>query len=385
MADAVHTSAPYLPRHGVRLLMAVRMRTLRNRVIQMRREQPLKLLGTVGSVLLIWSALYWLLSFTFRTVRQSVLEGIVATPLIFTFFFLALTCMLAFSSAILSFGALFRRRESSYLLSSPLHPRDLVIVNYIESLFLASWSLILLGLPLMMAVASVYKESWVFYPLFLSLFLLFIPLPGALGLLMAWLVAMVFPKTPRRTLLIVVGAIAVIGIGWMWRLANATEASPAWIRAFYDRVSILQGALLPHTWVSRGINSALGSQNEAALFYLFVTFANALFFSVIVVGIVARGYLPAFARGQTSGARGVRRSGRVSSYIAEFLFAYMPSRQRLLAAKDLKTFFRDPLQWSQMAILFGLLALYVSNVRHMWTDLADPRLQLLIAFLSTLR
>ena len=61
---------------------------------------------------------------------------------------------------------------------------------------------------------------------------------------------------------------------------------------------------------------------------------------------------------------------------------YMPRRQRLLAAKDLKTFFRDPLQWSQMAILFGLLALYVSNVQRMWTDLADPRLQMLIAFLN---
>src|SRR5439155_21465831 len=61
---------------------------------------------------------------------------------------------------------------------------------------------------------------------------------------------------------------------------------------------------------------------------------------------------------------------------------YMRSRRRLLAAKDLITFFRDPLQWSQMAILFGLLALYVSNVRNMWTDLAEPRLTLLIAFLN---
>ncbi len=375
-------ATPWLPQQGVRLLLRIRMRIIRNRLRQMMNEQPLKVMGTAGSILLIWLGLYALLISTFRIMRRSVLEGIVAFPLVFTFFFLALTCMLAFSSAILSYGALFRRRESSYLLASPIHPRDLVIVNYLESLLLASWSLILLGLPLMKAVGDVFDESWSFYPLFLGLFLLFIPLPGALGLVLAWVAAMVFPKTPRRTLGLMLGLVAGAGVWWLWRVSASSEMSSAWLRSFYDRVSILQGALLPHTWVSKGINSAVQGQTQSALFYLFVTVANALFASVVAVAVVSRGYIPAFVRGQTSGARGVRRSGRISSLIAEFLFAYMPWRQRLLAAKDLKTFFRDPLQWSQMAILFGLLGLYVSNVRHMWSDLEEPRLQLLIAFLN---
>jgi len=68
--------------------------------------------------------------------------------------------------------------------------------------------------------------------------------------------------------------------------------------------------------------------------------------------------------------------------IAVVIFAYLPWRQRMLAAKDLKSFVRDPLQWSQMAILIGLLALYVSNVQRLWTDLAAPGLQVLIAFLN---
>jgi ABC-2 type transport system permease protein len=70
------------------------------------------------------------------------------------------------------------------------------------------------------------------------------------------------------------------------------------------------------------------------------------------------------------------------AWVAEVIFAYLPRRERLMAVKDLKAFFRDPLQWSQMAILFGLLALYVSNVQRLWTDLAEPRLQLLIGFLN---
>ncbi len=380
--SAPSTLSLALPHAGVRLLLHVRFMVLRNWLRQTLREQPFKLCGTAASILLIWAGLYALLVFTFRFVRRPVLEGIVATPLIFTFFFLALTGMLAFSSAILSYGALFRRRESAYLLASPLHPRDLVIVNYLESLLLSSWSLILLGFPLMMAMASVFDESWLFYPLFLGLFLLFIPMPGALGLLMAWTAAMVFPKTPRRMILFGLIVVVLPVIWWLWSVFSVPAESSVWLKHFYDRVAIVQSAMLPHTWVSRGITSAVQGQSRDAAFYLFVTFANALFASVLAVGIVAWGYTPAFTRGQVSSARSIRRGGHVSSWIAEVMFAYMPRRQRLLAAKDLKSFFRDPLQWSQMAILFGLLALYVSNVQRMWTDLGQPGLQLLIAFLN---
>ncbi len=371
-----------LPEAGVALLFRLRLALLRNWFYQTVRDRPLKVIGTAASIVLIWAGLYILFVQTFRLVRRDVLEGIVATPLIFTFFFLALTGMLAFSNAILCYGGLFRRAESAYLLTTPLLPRDLVIVRYMESLILSSWSLVLLGFPLMTAMAITFDEPWIFYPLFLGLFLLFIPLPGALGLLLAWLVVMVFPKTPRRAMIFVAALLAAVGGWWLYGIATAPVTSSIWLKHFYDRVSVIQNAVLPHTWVSKGINHAVQRQPGAASFYLFVTLANALFASVVAVAVVSRGLMPAFARAQSSGARGVRRAGRVLAWTAELLFAYLPRRQRLLAAKDLKSFFRDPLQWSQMAILFGLLALYVSNVQRLWTDLADPRLQLLIAFLN---
>jgi len=371
-----------LPGGGVGLLGRLYLRLLGNILRQTLRERPLKLLGTTFSILLIWVGLYILLVETFKIVRKPVLEGIVATPLIFTFFFLALSAMLAFSSAILAYGGLFRRPESTFLLAGPLHPRDLVVMRYLESIALASWSLLLMGLPLMMAIARIFDEPWTFYPLFLGLFLLFIPLPGSLGLLLAWLVAMTFPKTPRRVIVLIAALLALIGGGWIWSIVDAPVSSADWLQNFYDRVALVQNACLPHTWVSKGIDHALQDQPASAGFYLFVTMANALFASVVAVGIVSRGFTRAFARAQVAGTRNVRRSGRVIKTIAEVVFAYLPRRQRILAAKDLKSFVRDPLQWSQMAILLVLLALYVSNVQRLWTDLASPGLQVLIAFLN---
>jgi ABC-2 type transport system permease protein len=54
----------------------------------------------------------------------------------------------------------------------------------------------------------------------------------------------------------------------------------------------------------------------------------------------------------------------------------------LCAIKDLLTFVRDPMQWSQMAILFGLLFVYVLNMPRLtrYLDLGEWRL--VVSFLN---
>lgn len=370
------------PRHGFFLLAKLRLRMLRNFVNQSLAERPLNLIGTAITLGIIWIGLYFVFLYTFYEVNKQTLEGIVAMPLIFTFFFLALTAMLAFSNAIISYGSLFRRPESNYLLSSPIAPRDMVAVKFIETLALSSWSLLLLGLPLMMAMAHRFDEPWTFYPLFIGLFILFIPMPGAFGMILAWFVAMLFPKTPKRTFVIFAVLLGIFAAWWAWRLTHNAETSNEWLKQFYDRVAIVQGAFLPHTWVAKGITHALQGRTTDAAFYLVVTTANSLLACLIAIHLVAARFTPAFARAQSTGHRHNITSGKVIGLLANILFAYLPRKQRLLAANDLRTFFRDPLQWMQMVILFGLLLLYVVNVRRLWTDLLTPQYQVLIAFLN---
>ena len=47
----------------------------------------------------------------------------------------------------------------------------------------------------------------------------------------------------------------------------------------------------------------------------------------------------------------------------------LPAPMRLLMIKDLRLFRRDPAQWSQILIFFGLLALYFINVRQFSYDI----------------
>ena len=52
---------------------------------------------------------------------------------------------------------------------------------------------------------------------------------------------------------------------------------------------------------------------------------------------------------------------------------YFNHERRALLAKDIRLFWRDTTQWGQTLVLFGLLAVYVINLRHFSAQLTDTR------------
>ncbi len=48
---------------------------------------------------------------------------------------------------------------------------------------------------------------------------------------------------------------------------------------------------------------------------------------------------------------------------AASVLSFIPSDIRGIFLKDIRTFFRDPLQWSQVLVFFGLLAVYFANLK----------------------
>jgi ABC-2 type transport system permease protein len=113
-----------------------------------------------------------------------------------------------------------------------------------------------------------------------------------------------------------------------------------------------------------------------------VTLANGLFLSWLAVLIASRRLIEAFTRVQSRSARPLRAGGWATAGLTTVLFFYLPRRLRLLVLKDVRGLFRDPLQWSQLAILFGLLALYVINIPRLTLDISSMQWQLLVAFLN---
>jgi ABC-2 type transport system permease protein len=111
------------------------------------------------------------------------------------------------------------------------------------------------------------------------------------------------------------------------------------------------------------------------------TLLAAAFFLLSASGWLAvRVYPQAYDRAHGAGNRG----GMVRAGIIDAAARLRPAGTRipLLLVKDLKTFLRDPMQWSQVLIFFGILALYIANLRRFNYDLSNPFYKNLISFLN---
>ncbi len=374
---------PGLISPGVHLLLRTKTRCVFNRCLEGVQASPIRIGSTVLFLVLIWLGLYGLFWSVFEYFERTPLEKAVAVPLVFNFFFVAMLFLLTFSNGIIAYTSLFGRNETSYLLASPIPPKDVVLVKYLETLLFSSWSLILLGLPLMMAIADFAQDASSFSLLFIAMFLFFVPIPGALGMLGAWFTARFLPRDARRLLLAVGAATMVFVIVWGIRSVQVSGGqSNVWLKNFFLKMEFIQSALLPNTWVSLGIERAMHDKPVEAVMYLLVVLANALLLSLLTVRIVGGGFAKAYDRATTVRGRPGRITSRAGAGLIGLLFAYLPRSLRLIAIKDFRTFLRDPLQWSQLGILFGLMALYLLNMPRFQIELITERLSLLVPFLN---
>ncbi len=379
MADAPPAA---IDRPLLGLLFRVKARILLNRVQQAVDDAPLRVTATVVLIGVVWAGLWLLFMIVFNQFERTPLEAAVAMPLVFNFFFMAILALLTFSNAIIAYGALFGKNESSFLATSPLAPLDVVTLKYLESLAMSSWSLVLLGLPLMIALARQVHDP-VFYLLFIAFFLAFIPIPGALGMLLAWAAAHLLPRRIIRGMAAILGlAIAVFVVLGMRTFSVGDAAAEVWLRSFLAKMSFVESAFLPNQWVSAGIDHALQGQFHESTMYLIVTMANALFLSWIAVRIVSSRFVDARDRAASGRSGDPRRASTASGGVCGLAFVYLPLPMRLIAAKDMRTFLRDPLQWSQLVILLGLLTLYLTNMPTVLAGLEGMQWTLIGPFLN---
>lgn len=377
---AVYSMAP-VPRLGV--LLRLKLRILANRVGQLVNQSPLALIMAMVFIGTIWIALYSIFENVFVFLRRFEQPAVIAIPYVFHVFFVAMTLLLAFSTAVISYGALFSRDEPSFLLAMPHAPQNVVTIMYLEALFFASWSLLLLGMPLMLAIGHVQGLPWHFYLVFIVAFLGFVPIPGALGLLAALMVALWLPRLAKQTLVYAVGAALILLIVWWGRLwAVSAAESNRWLTGFLSELEFLKGALLPSTWVTHAIRYAIEDRPRDAVFYLGVTLSTAAFFSWAGVAVVGTKLMSAFGRAHSAPNRAKASSGSASQAVADVFFSYAPPQMRLLILKDIRNFLRDPVQWSQLVILFGLLALYLAYLPRSRPDGFTVAWQALICFLN---
>lgn len=366
----------------------LRRRLLTNTVMQAMAESRLRIAAVLVLTTLFWLGLFLLFVEAFKFLTSSIPHGIThdeTVRKIFEVFFLSLTVMLVFSSGVILYGGLYRARETTFLLTTPLRIERIFLHKFQEALLLSSWGFLLLGTPMLVAYGLVAVAPWYYYVTLLPFLVGFAYIPVSWGSVICLLIVRWLPRK-RQHVLIACAVVAVGIVVWFgWTLFNGPHSplmTPAWFQEMLVRLQFSETRLLPSWWLSTGLLDAADESWSESLLFLTLTIANALFFHQLAVWCAAAVYRTGY-HGLVTRSAGRRRRG--TSWIDRILAGLtwpLTREMRLLIVKDARLFRRDPVQWSQFLVFFGLLGLYFLNIRRLSYDLHHAAWVNMVSFLN---
>ncbi len=292
---------------------------------------------------------------------------------VFPLFFLSLQVMLIFSAGIILYGGLYPSRETAYLMTLPVRNERIVFYRFQEALLFSSWGFFLLASPMLLAYGMVADAPWYYYAYLLPLMASFAYIPCSLGAIACLLLIYRLPRLRR----IIVGTTALLIIvaayHSIWKTLEFSETEflgNSWFKDTLKRFRFAREEWLPSTWLSNALIEAVRRSHNnprdlpwlEAGKYLVVLVSNALVLHLAVIWVGRRFYRPGYWELHSRRARKPKLTLAWVDRVAGALLQAFPPQTRLLIMKDLRLFRRDPVQWSQFLIFFGLLLLYFANV-----------------------
>jgi ABC-2 type transport system permease protein len=335
---------------------------------------------------------YWLFSLGLRFVGSFPGLGTLLVERLMFLMFAILFVLLLFSNLVIGYTNLFRNRETGYLLALPVPLRTIVQWKFIESTLLASWAFLFLIAPLVTAYGLHRHVGWHFFVMTPALVALFIVLPATAGTWVAMTMARYLDRRLFQLSLLVLVTLVVSAVAlWLRSEPVAEELTETRALAILDRLLIktafTEFALLPSYWLSSGILQWSDGALATAVFYGLVLLSYTLFFGYLSFAQSGQYFYDAASRVNSRSSafwrwswfrswqsrhREMRYAPRgIDAVVGRFGWA-LNSDTRALLVKDVRLFWRDTTQWGQTLVLFGLLGVYILNLRHFSHQLTNP-------------
>lgn len=351
--------------------------------LRMLHEQPKLKVVLISTFSVGWLVcLSWLFYAGFDFLYRLGGAAFFLVPRLFTLFFMGLGFMLMLSGAVTGYANLFQTPEVRRLLTWPVPMRDLFYYSLVKSTLMSSWAFFFIIIPFIGAF-GVYR-GWNLFMLAWSLFFSvpFVMLCSGLGVL---LMLIIVRWIPRGRTLALLGCLALVfagyaAVNYMRELkANQTEDMMVLVN-FVPGLQLASYPLMPNSWMAQGILSFASDDPVRGSLYLLLLCSSVGMLFLFLARFGSWVYPQSLQRQMVGSNVLALQASRPS----RFLQTVFPGRSALRAygIKDSLLFLRDPSQWTQFLIFFGLLALYFLNLGSLGYNDLDPVWSNLIAFLN---
>ena len=274
--------------------------------------------------------------------------------------------LLLLSNVITALSSFFLARDLDVLVGSPTDWLHLYGAKLLETLVNSSWMVVLMAIPMFTAYGMAFDGGPLFALYVASLFVPFLVIPTVLGSAITLTLVNVFPARRTRDILSVVAVVTAGMLVLLFRLVRPERlARPEGFQSLVDFVGVLRtpsSPLLPSEWLQRATMAWLNLSGPDWLGVAILWTTAGAFF---VLGALLHRvwYYRGYSKAQESAQKRSQPSalGRAAAH----LLSPLGSVRRELVLKELRLFFRDTTQWSQLILLGVLVVVYVFNIRYL--------------------
>jgi ABC-2 type transport system permease protein len=345
---------------GLGWLLRPKIRTKLNRARQSEgRLFKALMLGFVGTF--FWGLIFVVIFRMLLYFRGTQGIGDVLSAKLLGLAFVTFLMILVLSNVITALSTFFLSDDLELVVAAPVDPWHVYTARLGETILDSSWMVALLAVPLLGAYGVVYAAGPGYYLLALATVVPLLVIPAVLGSALTLVLVNIFPARRTRDLLALIGLLAAAGVVALFRFLRPERLMrPEEFRDLVDFVAVLRtptSPWLPSEWAAAALMSYLNGFFDWFPFAFLWSTAAALL--VLGAWLHQRYFLDGFSRAQ-EGAE--RREGRARGDRLERWLQPLAPSTRGVVVKEIRTFFRDTTQWSQLILLAVLVVVYVYNI-----------------------
>lgn len=362
----------------VSLLIKPRLLSLHNELLYPGRK---RLVSVVVLGICFCGGLFALSSWALLYFRNFELIGDLLARQLLSMIFLTLFALLTFSHVVSSLSSLYFSHDLEFCHSAPVSLEELFLARAILAFMSSSWMLAVFGLPVFLAYAYVYKAGAWFYLTLIHMSLAMAVITAALGCLTSMVLVYAFPAHRTRDLVMLLSLLVLVALYLTFRFLRPERlVNPESFLSFAQYLSSLrapQSPYLPTQWIADSLwQSLYGALSRRHWFQVLLTWSSAGAVAVITVWTAHFIYFPGFSKSRAAKKR--RSGGRlILDLLVRLITKPFGDDLGALLAKDIRCFFRDYTQWSQLLLLFALVVVYVYNFSVLPLDEIPLRLDYL--------
>ncbi len=273
---------------------------------------------------------------------------------------LTLFSLLIFSNILTSLSKLYLSKDLSLLNSMPVPIHKIFIARWIESTLDSSWMVIVYTIPVFISYGIVYGAGFVFYGNIVLVILILSVISSGISVVLIMIVVNFVPANRIRNIFIFIGLCFFLILFFAFRFLRPERLVDPEVFSnvlFYLKSLKSPAPLyLPSTWVFDSMKATLSGHIMEGLFHtmLSLSWAGVMVCSAIIISNSY--YFKGLSKTQTAQVRLFKYN-----YSGYRFSKFLPRSYRALISKEIRTFFRDQTQWSQLFLIGALVIIYVYN------------------------